>query len=314
MKCMSDIAVILPVYNAEPYLRSALNSILRQTYKEFRLCIIDDGSTDQSRKIIEDFSSQDSRIMFVSRENRGLVNTLNELAAMTPSKFLIRMDADDICEPNRFSELIAFMRANEDCVACGSEVLLIDPAGRPLRIMGEIESHEKIDAAHLSGVGGAIIHPASILRTSIFNEIGGYREEYAHAEDMDLFLRLGELGRLANLPSILLHYRQHFTSIGYSCRAQQRRSTYSAIQDAYRRRNINKDVAYEAEDVKLVTKRMVFLKWAWWALSYGYLVTARHYAVKALIRNIFSLDGWRLFACVFRDSLRAFSKPGKKMV
>ncbi|WP_299594183.1 glycosyltransferase family A protein [uncultured Microbulbifer sp.] len=297
---MASVAVLLPVYNAERYLDIALQSILGQSYSDFTLCIIDDGSTDSSRKIVLDYAAQDSRILFRSRENRGLVSTLNELAAMTASEYLIRMDADDICETRRCEELVRFMEANPDCVACGSEVLLIDPFGRPIRKMGSLQTHDNIDAAHLAGAGGAIIHPASIIRTSVFTAIGGYCEDYMHAEDLDLFLRLAEQGRLANLPLTLLQYRQHFNSVGYAHRVLQRNSTYKALQHAYMRRNIRRTVDYNPEDAHPITKRVVFLKWAWWALSSGYRSTARHYALKALAKNVCSFDSWKLFICVIR--------------
>ncbi|WP_066962030.1 glycosyltransferase [Microbulbifer sp. Q7] len=302
---MEDVAVILPVYNAGHYLDAAMQSVLSQTHADFTFCIIDDGSTDGSRSVLERYAAKDSRIRFRSRENRGLIDTLNELAEMTGASYLIRMDADDICEPQRFAELVEFMQKNDDCVACGSEVLLIDPCDRPLRKMGEKWMHEKIDAAHLAGAGGAIIHPASIIRASAFKTVGGYRKKYTHAEDIDLFLRLAELGRLANLPLTLLRYRQHFSSIGYSNRLQQRRSTLNAIQDAYTRRGIADAIVYEPEDAEPVTERMVFSKWAWWALSAGHLATARHYTARVLAGNILSRDAWKLLACVLRGSVKS---------
>ncbi|MBN8429746.1 glycosyltransferase family 2 protein [Microbulbifer salipaludis] len=308
---MTDVAVILPVYNAGHYLDAAIRSVLNQTHADFTLCIIDDGSTDGSRRVLEKYAAQDARIRFRSRENKGLIDTLNELAGMIGARYLIRMDADDICEPQRFAELVGFMQANDDCVACGSEVLLIDPFDRPLRKMGEMWAHEEIDAAHLAGAGGAIIHPASIIRVSAFNSVGGYRKKYTHAEDIDLFLRLAEQGRLANIPLTLLRYRQHFSSVGYSNRLQQRRSTLNAIQDAYARRGIDGVIRYEPEDAEPVTERIVFSKWAWWALSAGHLATARHYATKVFAKNVFSLGSWKLIACVLRESLKPIhgSKP-----
>ena len=297
---MSNVSVILPVFNAERYLHGAIQSILNQTYRDFTLCVIDDGSTDNSAEIVSGYAARDARILFRSRENKGLVSTLNELAAMTASEYLIRMDADDVCESQRFEHLIRFMQSNTDCVACGSEVLLIDPYGRPIRKMGHLQFHDKIDAAHLGGAGGAIIHPASIIRTNTFNRIGGYCEEYTHAEDIDLFLRLAEEGKLANLPVTLLQYRQHFSSVGHANRLQQRRSTLKAIQNAYARRRIDSPIEYRSEDAQPVTQRKVFLKWAWWALSSGYLSTARHYALKVLSQNVWSLDGWKLLVCVLR--------------
>src|SRR5437870_2605656 len=106
------ISVLLPVYNAQPYLQEALDSILAQSVADFELLALDDGSSDLSLRILREYERVDSRIRVISRENRGLVSTLNELISIARGRYLARMDADDICCPLRFRQQVDFLESN----------------------------------------------------------------------------------------------------------------------------------------------------------------------------------------------------------
>ena len=115
------------------------------------------------------------------------------------------MDCDDICFPQRFEKQIAYLDSHPDCVAVGSRILLIDTEGLPICEFIDELTHDEIDTKHLSGVGGCqICHPSATMRREAVVRAGKYREGYAPAEDLDLFLRLAEIGKLANLPDILI--------------------------------------------------------------------------------------------------------------
>jgi glycosyltransferase involved in cell wall biosynthesis len=299
---MSDplISVLMPVYNAERYVTEAVESILAQTFCEFEFLIIDDGSTDRSRILLEDLAARDSRIRFFSRANTGYTQALNEGLALSRGTFIARMDADDVSVPTRFEIQLAYLRAHPDCVAVGTGVLLIDPDGQPLCGWAKSQSHEEIDRAHLGGQGGAMVHPATIFRRDTLLAIGGYRVEFEPAEDLDVFLRLAERGRLANVPDVLVHYRQHMRSVGHQRQAQQLDGIRAAVTEAHIRRGLPIEGASTILLGPPVEEHDHHRKWAWWALGAGHVRTARKHALHSLRLRPFSVDSWRVAACALR--------------
>jgi glycosyltransferase involved in cell wall biosynthesis len=203
----------MSVWNGERYLAEAVESVLGQSFRDFEFIIIDDGSTDGSLKILEDFAARDERMHLVSRENRGLISSLNEGIALSRGEFVARMDADDVCLPGRFADQVAFLRAHLDCVVLGAEVMMIDADGDPLCLRGHMAGHDMIDRACLLGGGNALTHPVVMMRKSALQQIGPYDPEMIAVEDLDLFLRLCEVGKAQNLPQVLLRYRQHSQSV-----------------------------------------------------------------------------------------------------
>src|SRR5262249_13334246 len=147
-----------------------------------------------------------------------------------------------------------------------------------------------------SGVPGMrICHPSVMMRKDAIVQIGGYREQYQFAEDLDLFLRMAEIGRLANLSEALLEYRQHLSSICYSDGDRQRRIGEQAVRSARIRRGLNPRV--DDTSMRPEARSATHRKWAWWALSAGNLITARKHAIKALAANPFSIRNLRVTAC-----------------
>ena len=188
----------MPVYNAERYVGEAVRSILEQTFADFDFVIIDDGSTDRSTEILEQFAS-DPRIRLIRRPNTGYLRALNEGLALCQGEFIARMDADDVSLPDRLRRQIAFLDEHPECLMVGCALLRIDDDGDVLCEERLPEDHAEIEARLLEG-RGAIGHPAALIRRQALVELGGYREPFYGAEDHDLWLRLAERGRLANLP------------------------------------------------------------------------------------------------------------------
>lgn len=293
--------VLIPVYNAERYVASAVESVLNQTLRDFELILLNDGSTDNSLLILESLAAKDARCRIYSGPNRGIEATRNAGLALVETEFTILMDADDRSLPQRFEKQIGYLQQNPECVAVGTRVRLIDEEDMPITDIIDRYTHEEIDDALLSRRLG-IAHPSSAIRTSALRAIGGYRQGYRWAEDLDLFLRLGEHGRLVNLPEVLLEYRQHIASISYEHAVQQSRSAANAIQDACERRHaswtaIEKKLAPPA---RVQGRAAVHRKWAWWALAAGNLRTARKHTLAVLRYEPVSVENWRLCACVLR--------------
>lgn len=228
-----DISVILPVFNGEPFLADALRSVLEQSHENFELLVFDDGSTDGSFEIVRSFADIDDRVRCFTRPNRGLVATLNELIGWSRGPFLARMDADDVCLPGRFAKQLDFMWTHPDVACVGGSVLFIDGLGHELGRAAALLDNEAIQAAALCG-RSPICHPAAMMRTEAVRAIGGYLPMAFPAEDLDLFLRLGEIAKLANLPDDVLAYRQHGGSVslqqGEAVIDAARRACLSAAQ------------------------------------------------------------------------------------
>ncbi len=292
-----DISVVMPVYNAEQYLREAVDSILAQTYESFELIASNDGSTDGTRDILEEYAGRDNRVHILNRANTGIVGALNDGLAVARAQFIARMDADDRSLPQRFEKQIRYLHDHRECVAVGCRALMIDPDGDPLGPFGDFcADHEQIEPELLAGNGSAMVHPSLMVRRETINAIGGYREQYQFAEDLDLFLRLGERGRLANLPDMLLDYRQHGGSVCDARGSLQERLLAAILKETYARRGL------PGEPIDLVMARPtsewgVRLRWLNLAHEAGYDRTARKHAYALLRRNPLSVRAWRV---VFR--------------
>lgn len=197
------VTVLMPVYNAEDFLREAIDSVLNQRLNDFEFLILDDGSTDRSAQIVRTYS--DMRITFIQRlNNRGLIATLNTGLDMAKGKYIARMDADDICHVDRLSMQLEFMENHKEVVACGTWFQIM-PSGQVIRHPTE---HAEIKSALLSYC--PLGHPTVMLRASVLAETGlRYNESFPAAEDYDLWTQMITKGRLANLPFVLLQYRAH---------------------------------------------------------------------------------------------------------
>ena len=211
------ISVIMPVYNAEPYLEEALESILAQTFGDFELILIDDGSTDGSVEILNRYAAVQERIRLIRRPNTGLTKALNECLRLARGEFVARMDADDVCTPDRFEKQVAFMRANPETVLLGGAYDLVDAEGRHLRRVSQPLDDASLQRICLSGLT-PICHPLAMMRRGAVLKAGGYDETFLVAQDLDLWLRLGEIGKLANIPTSVLRFRLHESSVSESKR------------------------------------------------------------------------------------------------
>jgi glycosyltransferase involved in cell wall biosynthesis len=298
------ISVCMPVYNAQRFVAEALKSILEQTLGDFEFLIVDDGSTDGSLRILEYHAARDSRIHLVSRPNKGLVPSLNELVYIAKGEFLARMDADDIAMPERFEKQVEYLRAHPECAVVGCRVWEIDAEGDTVTEWPTCSDHEAIDAFHFLLAGPALLHPSILMRRDAVLAIGGYRQ-FAVSEEIDLYLRLAENWRLGRVPEYLLKYRVHTTNYSRDSKTQARgyHVNCDILVDAYRRRNL--PVSLPPEVIPIGDPNFVYsAEWqknlGWRILLDGHVRTARKYARRVLARRPFSLESWRLMYCAFR--------------
>jgi glycosyltransferase involved in cell wall biosynthesis len=295
------VSVILPVHNGEPYIALALDSILCQTHLDLELLVLDDGSTDASADAVRRFVAIDPRCQLFRHESRGLVASLNELIDRSRGLYLARMDADDLAMPERLTRQVEYLERHPEVVAVGSAVEFIDPDGDPLMAVQCPLSHEDIEATLFSygSSSVAIAHPSSTIRADAARRVGGYRGDYWPAEDVDFFLRLGEVGRLANLPEVLLRYRVHDKSVSNSNRLRQSEAHRLAVQAARQRRD-QSEVRALVPAASRAREESSRLRWVWWALRAGNVGTARKHAGLALRERPLDLETWRAWICARR--------------
>jgi glycosyltransferase involved in cell wall biosynthesis len=206
-----QLSVLMPVYNASAFLQDAIQSVLDQTFIDFEFIIMNDGSTDDSEKIILSF--QDKRIRYIKNDaNLKLIKTLNLGFTLALGKYIARIDADDICLPNRFEKQIAFLEIHPEIGVLGSSASIIDEHNQ---VIGNCIYPNDHDVIALDLVRyNPMIHPSVMMRTSILKEQTIlFDEHFVHAEDYELWTRLITKTRFANLPEKLLLYRKHSSQI-----------------------------------------------------------------------------------------------------
>lgn len=206
------LSILVPAYNAERFVRSAMESISRQTFGDFEVIIVNDGSTDGTLNVLRRHADSDGRFKIISRANQGLTRSLNEALAASQGDIIGRMDADDIALPTRLASQMRFLADHPKVVAAGTAALITDPGGLPIVKAFTYTSHDDIDRVHLEKATSAIAHPSAVVRRSALDRVGGYRPELEPAEDLDLWLRWP---KSANSPTS----RKFTFDTGFTCPA-----------------------------------------------------------------------------------------------
>jgi glycosyltransferase involved in cell wall biosynthesis len=201
------ISVVMSVYNGQVFLSEAIESILRQTLRDFEFVIIDDGSTDGTAEILSAYANRDERVRVFRHKNKGRAESLNIGMSFARGQYIARMDADDIALRDRLQEQYEFMQ-------CHPEVGLLSGAyeriGRDGQLLDIVRPPLRDDQIRLTMLRtSAMCHPAVMMRKEIALLSGGYRASLLDADDYDLWLRMSEHTQMANLENTILRYRVH---------------------------------------------------------------------------------------------------------
>ena len=299
------VSVLLPVWNGEAFLKSAVESILRQTLSSFELIVIDDGSTDTSAAIAGKFACDDNRVRVLHRAHEGLSAALNAGIAAARGEYIARMDADDISVPDRLQKQVAYLDEHPACVAVGAWIQVIDEADLHLGVKTYAQTHEEISRALLRGIS-PIAHPTIVARCDALRAVGGYDARRYPSEDLDLWFRLGEVGRLANLGEALLQHRRHKAALGVRERETMKAMALIICNEARSKRGLpsrrgtpiltgaNAEARYHFECART-------------ALIAGPRLTAVRHAVATIAAEPGRLYGYAtLFACAVPKPLLRF--------
>jgi glycosyltransferase involved in cell wall biosynthesis len=307
------ISLVMSVYNAGRFLRPAMDSVLAQTFGDVEYIVIDDGSSDGSPQVLRDYAARDPRVRLTLRENKGLTLTLNEGLAQARGEFVARMDCDDVSLPDRFEKQLAYLRADPRRVCAGGHFELIDEKGRLLTRLRPPSEDEAIQKLLLAG-HTAICHPAAMMRREAVMRVGGYDPYFKTTQDLDLWLRLGEVGRLGNVPEVVLKFRQHGGSVSETKREEQRRFGREACERAWKRRGLS-GMTYEAEEPwrpgrDRHSRHKFALRYGWWGFNSAARGTALAYGWKAITIAPWKIEGWKLLAAGLLKPMPRSDTPG----
>lgn len=293
------VGVVMPVYNGERYLAQTIEAVLGQTLSNFEFIIVNDGSMDGSRDVIAKYAKADRRITVVDQANQGISRALNNGVERVSAPYVAPLDQDDISLPNRLEIEVAALEDAPGLVCVGGWYEIIDGQGRYLTTIRQPSDEVEIQRLALAG-HAPVCHSGCMMRRSALVQVGGYDPEFDLAQDLDLYLRLGEIGRLRNLERPVLRYRVHAGASSEQRCAEQRDRARAACERAWARRGM--DGVFEASnlyrpDSSRSSQFKFSLQYGWWAFNSRERQTAISYGLRAVRMMPFHVGGWRLLAC-----------------
>jgi glycosyltransferase involved in cell wall biosynthesis len=210
------IDVIMSVYNGENYLKEAIQSVLKQTYTNFKFIIVDDGSNDSSFDIIDSF--EDKRIEVIRNgRSEGLTKRMNKAFRVAQGKYVARQDADDVSLPSRFESQVDFLEKHPEVDVLGTGIYLIDEEGNR---SGERTTHPS-PSRQIFLERNEVFHGSAMIRRDALEAVGGYNELFKYSQDYDLWLRLAKEHNIRNLQTPLYAFRIHKSSVSLSKTREQ---------------------------------------------------------------------------------------------
>jgi glycosyltransferase involved in cell wall biosynthesis len=213
------VSVVMTAYNAEKYLSEAIQSVLDQTLTDFEFIIANDGSTDNSLTIMQEFQKQDERIIIDDHENMGMAESVNRILKFAKSDLIARMDADDIMKKDRLMVQTKFLNDHPEISMASCITELIGDKGNPIGVqdfpqMYDLQTKDDTERYVREKKCIHFAHTGTIFRKDVVIEVGGYIGKYWPSDDLELFNRVADKGYgVVIIPEILMKYRLHGSSI-----------------------------------------------------------------------------------------------------
>ena len=318
---VDPVTVVIPAYNLDAYLQDAIESVLKQQYDgPLSIIVLDDGSTDRSLEDASRMAEKVTNLKVVTQTNQGRAKTRNRMLELAETDLVAWLDGDDLAAPCWLADQIGYLRSNPECVAVGGQGYSMTANGKAIGPITHPLDSDEIDQRHLSGEANAFFQSCVLVRKSAVLKAGGYDERYPCAEDYSLWLRLAEIGKLANLSACHLCYRVHATSANWTLNIDQRTQGHEIQQEALKRRGLRQDAKamYEIPPVKKDDwNRRLF--WINIALKSGNPVSALQMLGPALKKHPLSLILWLAAMVSVADAIIFFGNrtakfaPGKPL-
>ena len=205
------VSVIMPTYNAERFLASAIESVLTQDYSDFEFIVVEDASTDATHIIIQHYANLDSRVRVLRNEgNRSVSYSRNRGILASSGEYIATFDSDDLCMPDRLSTQVRRMEKHGELGVIGSSIFLIDERNRVMGFRRYPTDDQQLRRNMFKFSPFAA--PSTMIRKTILVNAGLYDEQLGPGEDIDLWFRIGRIAKFANCPETLLKYRLHGAS------------------------------------------------------------------------------------------------------
>lgn len=251
------MSVVLSVYNGGAYLAEAVESVLSQTYADFELVAIDDGSTDGSGAVLDGYAERDGRVRVLHQENRGLIASLNRGVEASRGALVARMDADDVALPDRLQKQVDYLDQHPEVGLLGGIARYIDASGEDAGGAWPRWYPPALNAWRTL-FETVLCHPTVVIRRSVLDAVGVYDPAALHAEDYELWTRAIFHTRIANLPDPVLYRRKWEGTVGEVHSDRQERTVSDAVQAVQSRllgRPVDREIAVAARG--LATRRPV---------------------------------------------------------
>jgi glycosyltransferase involved in cell wall biosynthesis len=295
----------MPVYNCERFVGEAIESVLSQTIQDFELVIVDDGSTDGTSKIVEAYKKRDSRVVVLHKPNGGIVSALNAGLRECKGEYIARMDGDDVCVPHRFAVQAKYLDENSNCVCVGGAFIGINETGeRQGTFKYSRNTFTSFDAFPVRVA--LTCHPLAMLRKETLLTVAGYRKTFPHAEDLDLFLRIADLGRVHNPDESLLYCRSHSENISRrNVELQETAAAYAELAALLAHRGF-RDLVTVDMDLETARRRIdqvfpasitaTFVRFRIWRRLVGINPSLASELKWDVLRSVFSIRSAHLFS------------------
>ena len=319
--CIDAVTVVIPAYNLDAYLQDAIQSVLKQQYDgPLSIIVLDDGSTDMSLEVANRMAQRVSNLQVITQTNQGRAKTRNRMLELAETDLVAWLDGDDLAAPCWLADQIGYLHSHPECVAVGGQGYSMTASGNAIGPITHPLDSDEIDQRHLSGQANAFFQSCVLVRKSAVLKAGGYDERYPCAEDYSLWLRLAEIGKLANLPACHLCYRVHATSANWTLNIDQRTQGHAIQQEALKRRGLPVDG--KVMDAIPPAKKDDWNRRLFWvniALKSGNPVSALQMLGPALKKHPVSLVMWLAAlvsladAIIFLGNRTAKFIPGKSL-
>ena len=238
------VTVIMPVYNAAKYLPDALDSLLAQTFQDFEIVAVNDGSTDDSARILAEYAAKGVRIRVVHRENGGCGAARNTGIALAKGRYIAQQDADDLSVPTRLEKQAAFLDSHPDICAAFCRTAIVDESLNPVVLSLTPFSDRRIRKMLVRRNG---LQPNFMIRKDVMERVGGYREAFIYSQDYDFNLRVAAVGKLACVPEALYIYRTHDKQTSVAKKDEQNQFGTLARTFGYERKLCGRDSCEDFE-------------------------------------------------------------------